>query len=188
MNAIKTVISLSARLSSSVLKRGVNLVTRRLQPALEPARVRRSQRGQAIIEMILVLPLIFVFIMLVVDFGLALDRREVIQHGIREAARAGAVGKPINGAGGIVDTAVDQSQGLFEPGNVEVCYVDEDSNGNPGNAGDSVRVSGTFVYEFTVGSGELLSVFGVDAGGWDIAMTPSAESRLETSVAGAPAC
>jgi Flp pilus assembly protein TadG len=139
--------------------------------------VRRSAGGQAIIEMILVLPLIFIFIMVVVDFGLALDRREVIQHGIREGARAAAVGKNQNE---ITDVTVNQSQGLFSPGNIDVCYVDKDGNNTAGNAGDSVRVSGTYVYKFVVGSGLL--------GIGDITMTPSAEARLETSVAGATEC
>jgi len=184
MTKFSRLIRILSRTSSSISRLCASPFARRFQPALEPARVRR-ERGQAIIEMILVLPLIFVFIMLIVDFGLALDRREVIQHGIREAARQGSVGKGITE---VKDVAIDQSQGLFTAADLEVCYVDEDNNGNPGNAGDSVRVSGTYVYQFTVGSGELLAVFGVDANGWDITMTPSAEARLETSIAGAPEC
>ena len=184
MTKFSRFISIISRSSSSIWRRRVLGSARRFQPALEPARVRR-EGGQAIIEMILVLPLIFVFIMLIVDFGLALDRREVIQHGIREAARQGSVGKGITE---VKDVAIDQSQGLFTAADLDVCYVDEDGNGNPGNAGDSIRVSGTYVYQFTVGSGELLAVFGVDANGWDITMTPSAEARLETSIAGAPEC
>jgi hypothetical protein len=127
--------------------------------------------------MVLVLPIIFVFIMIVVDAGLALDRREVIQHGIREGARAAAVGK---GLSEVTDVTVNQSKGLFGRGDIEVCYVNSDGNPTVGNAGDSVRVSGTYVYEFLVGSGFL--------GIGDVTMTPSAEARLETSVAGAPEC
>jgi hypothetical protein len=143
----------------------------------EPVAAPGRQRGQAIVEMVLVLPIIFIFIVVVVDFGLALDRREVVQHGIREGARAAAVGKSITE---VRDVTVDQSKGLFAPGNVQVCYVDEDGNNLAGNAGDSVRVSGTYVYEFLVGSAFL--------GIGDVTMTPSAEARLETSVAGATEC
>jgi hypothetical protein len=137
----------------------------------------RSSSGQAIIEMVLVLPIIFVFILVVVDLGLAMDRREVIQHGVREGARAAAVGKSMSE---IRDVTVNQSQGLFDPGDIEVCYVDKDGNSTAGNAGDAVRVSGTFVYNYVVGSG-WLPIPGVT-------MTPSAEARLETSVAGATPC
>jgi hypothetical protein len=131
--------------------------------------------------MILVLPVMFVFMLVIVDFGLALDKRAVIQHDVREGARQGAVGKSVAD----IKSAAGESPGVFD---VEVCYLDKNGNGNPGNAGDSVRVSGDYTYEFTIGSGELLSVFGVNAGGLDIQMTPSAEARLETSIAGADPC
>ena len=171
-----------ARISSSFLRRGAPESAPRLQPALEPVRPAQSrERGQALIELALVLPLMFVFMMVIFDFGLALDRREVIQHDVREGARRGAVG----GSEAQIKAAASEDPGVFD---VEVCYVDKDGNGNPGNAGDSVRVSGEYIYEFTIGSGEALSIFGIDAGGWDITMTPTAESRLETSVAGATAC
>jgi Flp pilus assembly protein TadG len=171
-----------SRISSSIWSLGVSLFTPRPQPALENVSLpARREKGQALIELVLVLPLIFVFILVIVDFGLALDRREVIQHDVREGARRGAVGASV----AQIEQAAGEVPGTFE---IDVCYVDKNGNGNPGNAGDSVRVSGTYVYEFTVGSGELLSVFGVNANGWDITMTPSAESRLETSVAGANAC
>lgn len=174
--------NLISRVSSSFSSRGASVFAPRLQPALEPARPPRStERGQALIEMVLVLPILFVFILVIVDFGLALDRREVIQHDVREGARAGAVGKSV----AQIKSAAGNVPGTFD---VTVCYVDKNGNGNPGNAGDSVRVKGTYVYQFTIGSGELLSVFGVNAGGWDITMTPTAESRLEASVQGANSC
>jgi len=136
--------------------------------------------------MILVLPLIFVFIMVIVDFGIAIDRRQVIQHSVREGARRGAVGANV---AEIQDVAVSQSQDVLVQADVSVCYVDgDDANGTPGNAGDSVRVTATFVHQMNMGSGETLGVFGVDANLFEIAMTPSAEARLETSVPGAMAC
>ena len=57
-----------------------------------------------------IIPVIFVFILLLVDFGTALDRREVLQHAVREGARKGAVAA---GVSEIVDTTVAQSQGLL---------------------------------------------------------------------------
>jgi hypothetical protein len=175
MNAIKRFGGVFSLFCSSVFRLGESMRSPRLVPA--PIAPRREERGQAIIEMVLVLPIIFIFIVVVVDFGLALDRREVVQHGIREGARAAAVGKSISE---IRDVTVDQSRGLFSPGDIAVCYVDEDNNSLAGNAGDSVRVSGTFVYEFLVGSAFV--------GIGDITMNPSAEARLETSVAGATEC
>jgi hypothetical protein len=158
----------------------------RLEPALNAVAVERpSERGQAIIEMILVLPLLFLFIMVLVDFGVAMDRREVIQHAVREGTRKGAVGWTVDD---IKDYTASESQGVLEADDVDVCYVDIDASGLAGNAGDAVRVSATYVHEFNVGSGELLAVFGVDAGLWDITMTPEAQGLLEQTVLTGPEC
>ena len=148
-----------------------------------PVPVRRREKGQALIELALVLPLILVFIMVIVDFGIALDRREVIQHAVREGARRAAVGADTTN---VIDYTVDQSQGTLEAGKIDVCYVDENGNNPVGFAGDGVRVSATYTYEFTIGGGEMLGMWDVPAPTID--MTPSAEARLEKSVSGAIEC
>ena len=134
-------------------------------------------------EMAFVLPLIFVFILLLVDFGIVLDRREVLQHAVREGARRGAVASSTSE---IVDTTVAQSQGLLQPGDVTVCYRDMNGNGRSGDPGDDVRVRATYTYRFSVGGGELLSAFSVEVPTID--MDPWADMRLENSVGGAPRC
>jgi hypothetical protein len=58
--------------------------------------------------------------------------------------------------------------------------VDKNGDGNSGDAGDNVRVSGNYSYKFTV------SFLGLGAPNID--MTPSAEERLESEVFSAPAC
>ena len=143
----------------------------------------KSQLGQALIEMALVLPLIFVFILLLVDFGIAIDRREVLQHAVREGARRAAVTTDTTN---IIDTTVDQSQGILAPADVSVCYVNTNGDGTVGNAGDGVRVSAIFTYEFTAGGGEMLSAWGVPVPSID--MTPHGQARLELSVPGATSC
>ena len=142
-----------------------------------------DERGQALIELALVLPLIFVFVLVLVDFGIALDRREVLQHAVREGARRAAV---TDDPTSIIDTTVAQSQGVLDPGDVTVCYLDIDSNGRAGDPGDNVRVSATFTYAFTVGGGEMLTAWGVPVP--SISMNPSADMRLENSVGSATAC
>jgi Flp pilus assembly protein TadG len=134
-------------------------------------------------EMAFVLPVIFVFILLLVDFGTALDRREVLQHAVREGARRGAVTTSISE---IVNTTVAQSQGLLEADDVTVCYTDMNGNGRRGDPGDSVKVGADYTYRFSVGGGELLSAFFVEVP--TIEMDPWADMRLENSVSGAPQC
>lgn len=121
--------------------------------------------------------------MLLVDFGSALDRREVVQHAVREGARHGVAGDSV---ADIQQWSADQSQGVLSPSNIAVCYVDENGNGYPGDAGDSVRVTANYTYQFTVGGGEMLTAFGVAMPSID--MSPLAEARLETAVSGAVAC
>lgn len=147
-------------------------------PVPVPVVMRREEKGQALIEFVFVFPLLFVVILLMVDFGFALDRREVIQHAVREGARSGAVGSTIQQ---ITDHTNEQSGDIMD--NVTVCYVDENGNGDSGNAGDSVRVSGSYTYNFVIGRGAFLS--GVIPA---INMTPSAEARLEKAVPGANGC
>jgi len=173
---------LFSRLSSLRLSRPALAGPGRLNPTLETRTSGRKERGQVLIEMILVLPLIFVFILVLVDFGIALDRRETIQHGIREGARAGAVGKTV---AEIKDTTSKQS-GVLSTSQVSVCYVDADGSGFLGNAGDSVRVKASYTYKFSEGGGEMLTFFKVPVP--SITMQPFAEARLETSVTGATAC
>ena len=144
----------------------------------------RSERGQALIELAFVLPVMLVFLLALVDFGLALDRREVIQHAAREGARKGAVGYSVSA---IINETVNQSQGVLTAADVSVCYVDgPDVNATVGDAGDNVRVNVNYTYSFTAGSGELLSTLGI--GPPAITMTPVAEARLEATVTGATSC
>ncbi len=150
------------------------------RPLPVPVLVRQREKGQALIEFAFVFPILFVFILAIVDVGFALDRREVIQHAVREGARSGAVGKTVQE---ITDYTNEQSGDILD--NVKVCYDDDNGDGDLGNAGDSVRVSGNYTYNFAIGTGAFLS--GVIP---PIDMTPSAEARLEKAVAvpGANVC
>ena len=145
----------------------------------------RSERGQALIEFAFVLPVLLVFMLTVLDFGLALDRREVIQHAVREGTRQAAVGLDELS---VIDVVVDQSQGVLDAADVTICYVDGPGGAPAGSAGSDVRVSATFTYQFSLGSGELLDAIGIDPNALAIVMTPSAEARLETPNAGATVC
>ncbi len=143
-----------------------------------PVLVRRRERGQALIEMALVLPIILVFLLAIIDFGFAFDRRQVIQHGVAEGARSAAVGNDI---ATVTNHTNDQSGGILS--NIQVCYRDVNTNNPLGGAGDSVQVSGEYTYNFMIGSGAFLS--GAIPG---INMSPSSEARLEKSVPNASAC
>ena len=140
--------------------------------------------GQTLIEFALIVPLIIVFLFVIVDFGIALDRRIVLQHAIREGARYAAVHA---NADDIRLRTVNQAQNTIAVADVVVCYIDgDDEGGSVGDPGDSVRVSATFAYDLAIVGPVLSGLFQGNAG--TIIMTPSATARLERTVSGAAAC
>ena len=142
-------------------------------------RLSKRERGQTLLEFAFVIPIILVFLLLIADFGIALDRREVLQHAVREGARYGSIGAD---ADAIKQRTSAQSQGLLDnPAMVTVCYADDpgDAETTVGNPGDDVRVTATFTYNFSLGSDEMLGFFSVNP--VSIEMTPSADMRLENT-------
>jgi len=158
-------------------------------PVLETVTARqRSEGGQALIEMMLVFPVIFLFIVILADFGIALDRREVLQHAVREGARYGSVGHSVFE---IKQRTSAQSEKLLNnPAMITVCYADDpgDTETIVGNPGDDVRVSVDFSYNFSLGSDEMLALWGLSPISIDI--NPTADMRLENAatVAAADVC
>ena len=140
----------------------------------------KSPRGQALIEFAFVAPLLFVFLFAIVDFGIALDRRIVLQHAVADGARRGAVDPDI--ADTIFYTEAE-SQGLLDtavnPDAVTVCFTDEDGDDKFGEVGESIVVQANFTYNYTMAFGEILGAFGVSVTG--IPMNPAATKRLETA-------
>lgn len=136
------------------------------------------------IEFAFIAPLIFLFLFVIVDFGIALDRRITLQHAVREGARYGAVSAS---AAAIQNTTAGQAQGLVDAGGVTVCYEDTtfDANSTVGDVGDAVRVKAAFSYQFPILS-ELWTAFGGSP--LTIDMSPQATGRLELSVPGATPC
>jgi hypothetical protein len=151
-------------------------VAGRLARPVRRFRGGRAERGQAILEFALIIPIMLIFLLIVVDFGLAMDRRVVLQHAIREGAREAATGADL----AAVQQVTAEPVGIPES-KVEMCYRDSDGNGKVGNVGDDVRVYTVDVaYKFTTGASEMLTPLGAPT--FEIPMNPSAEMRLETTV------
>jgi len=55
------------------------------------SRTRRGDRGQATVELALVLPLVAVLVLLVLQVGLVIRDHLLVEHAAREAARAASV-------------------------------------------------------------------------------------------------
>ncbi len=147
--------------------------------ALRGARDRAGERGQALIEAMFVIPFVLVLILLILDFGIALDRREVMVHAVREGARAAASGASVSQ---VKAAAVDQSEGNLKAFDVSVCYRDDNLNGYLGDVNDSVEVTISHKYQMLVGG---ISWIGVPT---QLDISPTAKAPLLNPVTGATAC
>jgi len=127
-------------------------------------RAWRSSRGQNLVEFALVAPILVLLLYGIVDFGLALDHRIALQHGLREGARYAAVHQ---GCADIRVRTADRGGDINCP-DVTVTY-----DRIPASAGDNVEISAPFHYDFP-----FVGRFGVGS----IDTTASASARLEMAV------
>lgn len=140
---------------------------------------KRAERGQALLEFALVTPLVLFFLLAMVDFGIAIDRRIVLDHAAREGARYASVGGRAFSSGTpatcaqIKAQAVAQAQDIVGAGDVGVTY--DEVNGAPGiGVGDNVTVTLNYTYDFVTG---FTSLFDSSIG--SIEMHASASARVE---------
>jgi Flp pilus assembly protein TadG len=148
-----------------------------------PQRPRGTgEKGQALIEFALLFPFAAVLVFLIFDTAMALDRREVLDHALREGTRTATLGSSV---AVIQDTTASASEGILDPSDVAVCYEDIDGNGQARDLGDAVRVSIDYQHDLVLG-GELLTVFGVSDP--SISMGVTAHGRLENDIQVAPSC
>lgn len=141
-----------------------------------------GERGQTLLEFALVAPLVLVFLLALVDFGIAIDRRLVLDHAVREGARYASVGGDYLTDGVPSDMAdvqlhaYNQAQGIPDSSAAfDVCY---DGDGG-------VNVSIDYDYNFVTG---FTSFFGLSVGP-SIPIYASASARIERALLGAvPSC
>ena len=111
-------------------------------------RSRGKERGQAMVEFALLLPIFLIVLFLIVDFGVGISRWVIITNSTREGARLGAVCGVGSGCDPMVDIPVrvaSNSSGLLDPADVTVSYVDQDLNGEV-DRGESVVVESNYQY------------------------------------------
>lgn len=95
------------------------------------------------VEFALLLPIFLVVIFIIVDFGVGISRWVILTNSTREGARLGAVGAS---TAEISVKVASTSNGLLDPADVTVYYLDKDGNGSPGDRGDSVVVESDYQY------------------------------------------
>ena len=155
----------------------LKVATKRAKGCL-PAQGRR-ERGQALVEFALVLPLLMLIIFIFVEFGLGFARYNEVVNGAREGARLGSVGaSPDEIKARVVEKVPSASLALSD---VSVFYPDNDGNGTA-DPGDSVVVKVSFTYDTVTPLASFASTFTLGAFPTSITMTACADMRLEKAV------
>jgi Flp pilus assembly protein TadG len=111
----------------------------------------RSQRGAALVEFAIVMPLLLVLVFGIIEFSIMFYDQAVITNASREGARAGIVYAFPNRitAGEITTTVGNYSSGrLISFGSTS--QASASVSGQCNNAGDAITVSVTYPYEFLV--------------------------------------
>ena len=149
----------------------------------------RPERGQALVEFVLLFPLILVVILFVVEFGFVLHAHITVNSAAREAARYAAVARlPSASPGGarvcpaslgsIHERTVDASTGLVLCDEVTVGYIEQ--NGDPDySRGDSVVIRIDHTYDAKTPLSDLFSFFSFGSIPNTFQIGACADARLE---------
>jgi hypothetical protein len=142
----------------------------------------RSSRGQNLVEFALIMPVVFVFIIGIIDFGMAMDHRIVLQHAAREGARAAAVNPDIMQ---VCDRTMSESHGTVARADISFSYEDANvpPDGRSTDAGDNVKITLPYEWGLPILSTALGGLFD-----YSIDLTATASARLERTVPGDVRC
>ena len=121
-----------------------------------PKQDRRSgdkERGQAMVEFALLLPIFLVVLFLIIDFGVGISRWVVVTNSTREGARIGTVGATTTD---IANRVATTSNGLLDATDVTVRYVGDGDGA--AERGESVIVETDYDYGLITPLGAFLSI------------------------------
>ena len=114
----------------------------------------QRDRGQAIVELAITIPLFFILVFGIVDFGLALKDYITLTNSAREGARFGIVCNPDNA----IKTRVhDYSDNLIAESDVTVAWNDADTNATVARCttGSYLEVTAQYQYVFVTPLGSI---------------------------------
>jgi len=159
------------------------------------SRAVRSERGQAIIEMALTLPLLLLIIMGIFDFGLMFQRYEVVTNAAREGGRVGVLADytpdlarlraldylAVGGLNGAVRGSVANCDQAFAPGTRCVSAVVSNTTitgSSPARTVEQITVTVDYDYEYNF-VGPIMTLFGGSLG--DSRLRAVTTMRLESN-------
>lgn len=130
------------------------------------AQRNKSQRGQAIVEFAIVLPLLLVLLFGVIDFGRALQTYITINNASREGARLGSINPDAD-----VEAKVRDAAGEFDNADLTVATSFPDGKAS----GESVVVDVDYEYNFITPLGSFVETLS----GGTLTLGTSSNMRIE---------
>ena len=136
-------------------------IARTLRQPLERGlrRLRTSEGGQAAFEFLLMLPLFVLFMLLVVDLGMAMYEYVSVSNSVREGARYAAV----NCGTGACTQALVQQRAVDHTGGITITTSEVTVGWAGKNRGDAVSVAVSHNYKFLFFPGVSLNVHACSA-------------------------
>ncbi len=149
-------------------------------------RIPSRDEGQALVETVLLFPFLLLVILMLVEFGFALNAFITVNSASAEAARYAAVGgppdsgacNPLASPPTVEGVAVRASGDTLECSDVTVGYM-KLMPGPQYVRGDSVIVRVNRTYDTVTPLGELMSAFSFGAFPSSLTLSACAEARLE---------
>lgn len=142
----------------------------------------RCSRGQSLVELSLILPILMILVFGILDFGLGLRSYISLSNAVREGARYASVGNPVgieSDCNGMTNDTV-YGRICVATGGLDVTELDPDVSFPQGVApGNSVVVSADYTYHFVTPIGDLIGFFSGGTFPSSIDLSSSADMRLE---------
>lgn len=126
-----------------------------------------AQRGTALVEFALVLPLLLVLVMGIIDFGRAYQTQIMLTNAVREGARLGATGASTSA----ITSRVDATDGVTGA-TISVTNAQ-------GTTGQSVTVQVRYNFTMITPLGSLLRLLGTSTVPNGFTLSATADMRLE---------
>ncbi|MDO8616501.1 MAG: pilus assembly protein [Dehalococcoidia bacterium] len=129
-----------------------------------------GERGQALTELVLLLPIFLILVFAIVDFGMGFHSYITVTNSAREGARLGAVG----GSSAAIAQRVRDTASTLDQGNLTVTVTNAQ-----GPVGQSVTVKADYQYNLITPLTGLMSFVSGGSIGPTLDVTSTAEMRLE---------
>jgi len=135
---------------------------------------QRGEKGQALVEFALLVPIFLILLFAIVDFGMGFHSWITVTNSAREGARLGAV----QGTTLQIETRVRDTATLInEDTNMTVTVTNAADNG--GDPGESVVVQVDYDYDLITPLASLVAFLTGDIIGPTLELSSTAEMRLE---------